>query len=194
MDKTRRKYQKVDRACRVSVLLVLFTLFVALPVYASTTGGVTVLGTPQMTYTLTVGSSDYGNVSAPGEGVFTYNISDEVNLVAFPNWHYMFTGWTGDIEGIADVNESHTTILMLHDYNISANFEYDPNVIPAEAQAMIDLTGTIISVVIAAGMIVGTVGIGYCLFRAGNLGGALGVGLLGIVAIIIIEALMGAFK
>lgn len=194
MNKTRRNSQKVNRACRISVLLVLFTLFVALPVYASTTGGVTVLGTPQMTYTLTVGSSDYGNVSIPGEGVFTYNISDEVNLVAFPNWHYLFTGWTGDTGGIADVNESHTTILMLHDYNISANFEYDPNVIPAEAQAMIDLTGTIMSVVIGAGMLVGTVGMGYYLFREGNIGGALGVGLTGVIAIVAIEALMGAFK
>ncbi len=194
MVKTKRKYQKINRACRISVLLVLFTLFIALPVYAATSGGVTILGTPQMTYTLAIGSSDYGNVSAPGEGSFTYNISDEVSLVAVPNWHYMFTGWTGDTEDIADVNASHTTVLMLHDYNISANFAYDPNVIPAEAQAMIDLTGTIISVVMAAGMLVGTVGMGYYLFKDGNLAGAFGVGLLGIIAIIVVEVLMGAFR
>jgi len=190
----RRKFQKINRACRISVLLVLFTLFVALPVYATTHAGVTVLGTPQMTYTLTVGSSGFGNVTAPGVGVFTYNISDNVNLVATANYHYMFTGWTGDVGGIADVNDHSTTVLMLHDYNISANFAYDPNVIPADAQATIDLTGTLMALVVAVGMTILTLGFGVSLIRVGNIGGAVGISIVGILAIIVIEALMGAFR
>jgi Divergent InlB B-repeat domain len=77
---------------------------------------------PEPTAQLTVSSGVGGFVGSPGEGTFTYSLGDEVNLVAEPVSGYHFTGWTGDVETIADVNSASTTITMDDSYSIVANF------------------------------------------------------------------------
>jgi len=75
-----------------------------------------------ITYDLTVASGDNGSVTTPGEGTFTYNASDVVNLVASPDTGYTFVNWTGEVGDVANVNAASTTITMNGDYSITANF------------------------------------------------------------------------
>lgn len=71
---------------------------------------------------LTISSTDGGSLSEPAEGTYTYNASEVVNLVAVPDAGYEFINWTGDVDTIADVNASSTTITMNANYSITANF------------------------------------------------------------------------
>ena len=192
--KSRKKFQKMGRACRVSLLLALFAVFVVLPVYAATSAGITIMGTPEITYELTINSSEGGNVSSPGEGLFTYYIGDEVYIKAEHDWQYMFVNWTGDTTTIADVNAATTTITMTGDWDIQANFAPNPSVLSVESQVVVDLTGTLMAIGIGVLTTVLTLGAGTFMLRAGNYGGAFGTAVTGTVAIIIIETLMGAFK
>ena len=78
---------------------------------------------PEITeYTLTISSTEGGEVPAPGEGPFTYDEGEEVSLVAEHDEDYLFDKWTGDVETIADVNSASTTITMDGDYSVTANF------------------------------------------------------------------------
>jgi len=78
---------------------------------------------PEITeYTLTISSTEGGAVTTPGEGVFTYNDGEKVNLAAIPDEGYRFINWTGDVGEIADVEDSTTTITMKNDYSITATF------------------------------------------------------------------------
>jgi hypothetical protein len=45
-----------------------------------------------------------------------------VDLVAEPD-DYRFVNWTGDVDGIADVQAATTTIVMEGDYTVTANFK-----------------------------------------------------------------------
>jgi hypothetical protein len=71
---------------------------------------------------LTISSTAAGNVTTPGEGVFTYDAGTVVNLVAEPEEGYPFVNWTGDVGTIADVNAAVTNVTMNGDYSITANF------------------------------------------------------------------------
>ena len=73
-------------------------------------------------HSLTISSTEGGQVTAPGEGTFTYNEGEQVNLVAIPDEGYQFASWTGDVGGIADAEDATTTITMNGDYSITANF------------------------------------------------------------------------
>jgi len=77
-------------------------------------------------YDLTVGSSVGGQVTGPGEGTFTYDEGDVVDLVATPDCGYAFDNWTGDTGTIDDVNAAATNITMDADYDINANFKPIP--------------------------------------------------------------------
>ena len=59
---------------------------------------------------LTVLSTAGGSVTAPGEGVFTYESDTVVDLVAVADECHEFKGWTGDTDGIADPGAASTTI------------------------------------------------------------------------------------
>jgi len=76
-------------------------------------------------YTLTINSTDGGEVTAPGEGDFVRDEETVVDLVATIMGPFVFTGWTGDTGTIADVTSATTTIVMSGDYTITANFEFD---------------------------------------------------------------------
>jgi len=46
-----------------------------------------------------------------------------VDLVAEAEENYRFISWTGDVDTIADVDATKTTIMMNDDYSITANFD-----------------------------------------------------------------------
>lgn len=74
-------------------------------------------------YGLTIGSTVGGNVSSPGEGLFSdYDPGTVVELVASADEGYHFVQWTGDISAIADVYDAESTITMNTDYSITAEF------------------------------------------------------------------------
>lgn len=92
---------------------------------------------------LTVSSTDGGEVTAPGEGIFYYDGATVVNLVATPDAGYQFLNWTGDVDDIANVDDVATTITINQDCSITANFEQgqavtfaDPNLEAALREAI----------------------------------------------------------
>ncbi len=74
-------------------------------------------------YTLTISSTESGNVTIPGEGTSIYFNGTTVPLFAQPYEGYEFVKWTGDVSTIADVYAASTTITMNSSYSIAANFE-----------------------------------------------------------------------
>jgi uncharacterized protein YkwD len=79
-------------------------------------------------YHLTISGSEGGEIVILGEGTFTCDEGEVVNLVATPASGYRFVSWTGDVETVEDVEAASTTIIMNGDYSIAPNFE----LIPAE--------------------------------------------------------------
>lgn len=74
-------------------------------------------------YTLTISSTAGGSITTPSEGDFTYEEGTVVDLEAEPDEGYQFVEWSGDVDTIADVEAASTTITMIDDYSIIANFE-----------------------------------------------------------------------
>jgi len=74
-------------------------------------------------YTLTIESSEGGEVIEPGEGDFEYEEGTVVDLEAEAEEGYEFVGWTGNIEEIEDPESAETTIEMLNDYSLTAEFD-----------------------------------------------------------------------
>jgi len=102
----------------LTVLLVLGLLLGGIPVLAQI---------PPPTYALTISSTIGGNVTTPGEGTFTYDEGEVVDLVAEADEGYRFVEWTGDVDTIADINAAATTITMPDEAaTITANFELIP--------------------------------------------------------------------
>lgn len=82
---------------------------------------------PPVQYTLNIIGPAHGSVITPGEGrFFIYEEGTVVDLVAEPDNGYEFVRWTGNVDTIADVNASSTTISMNGDYYISAHFREIP--------------------------------------------------------------------
>jgi hypothetical protein len=77
---------------------------------------------PSGQYTLTVGSSEGGKVTTPGEGTFTYGQGTAVDLVAQADAGYEFVNWTGDVGTVGDANNATTSITINGDYSLTANF------------------------------------------------------------------------
>src|SRR4030042_1235854 len=75
-----------------------------------------------LSYDLVINSTDGGEVTFPGEGIFTYDCGTVVDLVANPDAYYSFVQWTGDVCTIDDINAAETTITMNDNYSITANF------------------------------------------------------------------------
>jgi hypothetical protein len=75
--------------------------------------------------TLTLTSSNYGEVTTPGEGSFTYDFNTIVPVVATPEPHCYFVNWTGSavVAGkVADPNSASTTVTLENHYTLQANF------------------------------------------------------------------------
>jgi len=73
-------------------------------------------------YDLTISSTEGGEVATPGEGTFTYDEGNVVNLVATPASGYRFINWAGDIDTIASPDSATTTITMDGAKSVTANF------------------------------------------------------------------------
>jgi len=76
-------------------------------------------------YDLTISSTAGGSVTTPGEGTYTCDKGEVVNLVAKAEQGYLFVNWTGDVDTIANVNAATATITMSSNYIITANFAVD---------------------------------------------------------------------
>jgi hypothetical protein len=63
-------------------------------------------------YTLTISSTEGGQVTIPDEGAFTYDEGAAVDLKAVAENGYRFASWVGDVGTIADPNAASTTIIM----------------------------------------------------------------------------------
>jgi hypothetical protein len=72
---------------------------------------------------ITISSSPGGSVTAPGEGMFIYDVGTAVNLVAEADEDYRFVRWTGDVDAVGDVHCAATSITMKGNYSVTANFE-----------------------------------------------------------------------
>lgn len=78
---------------------------------------------PEITkYSLTVSTAEGGDVTTPGEGIFTYRAGEVVNLMAVAGSGYGFANWAGDVGSIADPDAAVTTVTMNDNYFITANF------------------------------------------------------------------------
>jgi uncharacterized repeat protein (TIGR02543 family) len=80
------------------------------------------LSTPTHYY-LTISGSEGGEVTTLGEGTFTCDEGEVINLVATAAGGYRFLHWTGDVQTIGNVEAPSTTITMNGDYSIAASFE-----------------------------------------------------------------------
>jgi hypothetical protein len=98
---------------RICILLTIATLLATM---------VGCSGNGPVEYDLTIASTSGGSVTEPGEGTFTYDSGEMVNLVAEAEEDYYFVEWTGDVGTVADPNDATTTITMNSDYSITANF------------------------------------------------------------------------
>jgi hypothetical protein len=79
-----------------------------------------------LSYDLTVASTGSGEVTSPGEDTFTYDCGTLVPLVAAADEGYYLVNWSGDVDTIANISAPTTTITMMGDYSITANFELIP--------------------------------------------------------------------
>lgn len=87
-------------------------------------------------YDLTISSTAGGSVTKPGEGTFTYDAGEVVQLKASPDDGYQFDEWTGDVSTVADVNDATTTITMDGAKSITAIFSaVTPGILPASFSA-----------------------------------------------------------
>jgi hypothetical protein len=73
-------------------------------------------------YDLSLSSSVGGSVSVPGEGTFSYNENDIINIEATSLGDYAFSHWSGDVTNVDDVNSANTSVQVQGNYNIVANF------------------------------------------------------------------------
>jgi len=75
-------------------------------------------------YNLTISSTTGGNVTTPGEGTFTYDEGEVVDLVAEADEDYFFEKWTGGVTTIANINAASTNITMpAQNVAVTANFK-----------------------------------------------------------------------
>jgi hypothetical protein len=102
---------------------------------------------PSEQFGLIISSTAGGTVTAPGEGTFTYDQGTGVNLVAEAEEGYRFVNWTGDVDAIANVDATSTTITMNDNYSITANFEQIPSI-------NWPLIGGIVGAVVVVGLVI----------------------------------------
>jgi hypothetical protein len=109
-----RKHRYLNKT---GILLIAIALVVATVGYGGTCEGE---GEPQVE--LAIDSTGGGVVTGPGEGTFTYDEGEFVDLVAIPDCGHVFDNWTGDTTDIDDVNAAATNITVNADSSITANF------------------------------------------------------------------------
>lgn len=71
---------------------------------------------------LLIDSTNGGTVVIPGEGTFSFMYNSTISLKAVADEGYQFLQWSGDVDTIADITKPETTIHILDDYSITAEF------------------------------------------------------------------------
>jgi len=104
---------------RISIFLITVVLIAGLAGHSFTANCEEM---PPVQCSVSINSTAGGSVTIPGEGVFTYDQGQVVNLVATPDAGYRFDRWTGDIDSIAQVSAASTNITVGGNYSITANF------------------------------------------------------------------------
>jgi len=84
-------------------------------------------------YSLTISSTEAGEVTVPGEGQFSYPAGTVVALEAVVDEHCRFVQWTGDVGEADDTEAAETTITMWADYSVTAEFERLPTITTGDA-------------------------------------------------------------
>lgn len=84
--------------------------------------GMSACVSPPAAYTLTISSTEGGEIAPLGEGTFTCEEGEIVELVATPATGYRFVGWSGDVDGIHDIAAPCITITVRRDCSIRAVF------------------------------------------------------------------------
>ena len=90
--------------------------------YVVNSGEFTVTGEEYGKHNLMVSSTVGGSVTTPGEGTFTCDDGELVELVASPEEGYEFGSWIGDTSTVADISDYTTTITMDGSKSINAVF------------------------------------------------------------------------
>lgn len=72
-----------------------------------------------LTYELTTASTAGGEVTAPGEGIFSYEAGTDVTVTATPGDGFEFVSWTGDVN---NPDAATTSVVMNADKQVTANF------------------------------------------------------------------------
>jgi hypothetical protein len=89
-------------------------------------------------YSLTVSSTEGGEVTTPPEMISVHAANTTVSIVAEPGEGYEFLRWTGNVSTIANVYAASTNITMYNTYSITAQFEsWHP-----EPVALLDISST----------------------------------------------------
>jgi hypothetical protein len=73
-------------------------------------------------YTLTISSTEGGQVIIPDGEVLMYYEGEEVSLTAVAENGYRFANWAGDVGTVADPSAASTTMVMNDNCSITANF------------------------------------------------------------------------
>jgi len=91
-------------------------------------------------YELSISVQGEGTTDPP-QGTNTFGNGEVVTVEAIPDEGWYFVEWTGDIEQIEDPEENKTTIEMLDDYDITADFQvYEYNLeINIEGDGFVEL-------------------------------------------------------
>jgi len=118
------EFGKGEQKMKNRILLISLAVILALSLGPIGCGGG---GIPEITkYNLTISSTEGGSVISPGQGTFSYDEGEVVNLVAEPEEGYRFVSWIGDMAAIANLDAAATTITMSGNYSIMASFELKP--------------------------------------------------------------------
>lgn len=79
-------------------------------------------------YSLSISTSEGGEVATPNEMTSSYDEGTKVPLVALPHSGYRFINWTGDVAAITNTEDATTTVTMNCDYSITANFQFSATI------------------------------------------------------------------
>ena len=112
--KTILNWSRHHHITRASIFLIVAALIAGM-VGCNGGGGV-------IEYNLTIASTTGGDVTAPGEGVFTYDEVTVVTLVAEAEEGYRFVEWSGDVGTTGNIKTATTIITTNGNYSITANF------------------------------------------------------------------------
>lgn len=77
------------------------------------------------TRTLNIVSYSHGT-TVPAPGTYTYSYGTVVTVTAYPDYHYMFTGW-GYNSTVYPCHDNPIQITMNQNHNLYASFAYDKN-------------------------------------------------------------------